>query len=498
MLPTAHAARSSGILLHPTSLPGRFGIGDLGPEAHRFVDFLAAAGQSLWQVLPLGPTGYGDSPYQSFSAFAGNPLLVSPDALVADGLLAESESPAAPSLADARVDFGAAIASKDALLARVAAGLESAPPAELRAFVEREADWLEPYALFMAIKEERGGAPWFEWPAPLRLAERGALEAARARLAPGVHRQRVAQWLFARQWAALRTHATGRGVAFVGDAPLYVALDSADVWARPELFLLDGDRRPTFVAGVPPDYFSATGQLWGNPLYRWDVMAADGHAWWCARLAAQRRLVDRVRLDHFIGLVRGWQVPAGAADARGGAYAAGPGAALLSDVTRSLGSLALIAEDLGVVTPEVVALRERFGLPGMKVLQFAFDGGDDNPFLPHAHERNAVVYTGTHDNDTTAGWWATAPEATRTRLRRYVGHEVHDPAATLLRLGSASVAADFVAPMQDALGLGTEARMNLPGRAADNWSWRLRAGTLDDALAARLRELAATYDRLPR
>ncbi len=496
--------RSSGVLLHPTSLPGPWGIGDAGPEAFRFVDWLASAGQSLWQLLPLGPTGYGDSPYQCFSAFAGNPLLTSPEALVADGLLEPADLESRPDFPAGHVDYGAVIAWKRGLLARAADRFERGRSHAGRlhgAFDEwrsQASSWLGSYALFMALKDAAGGAPWAEWPAPLRRREAAALGNARAEHGRGVFLHEFMQWTFARQWAALRAHAAARGVAIVGDAPIFAAHDSADVWAEPGLFQLDDDGQPTAVAGVPPDYFSETGQLWGNPLYRWDVMAADGYAWWLARLRSIFTQFDRVRLDHFIGFERCWSIPAGAEDARSGHFEPGPAHALFHALEAALGPLPILAEDLGLLTPEVEELRDAFEFPGMKVLHFAFDSGPDNIFLPHRYVPNTVVYTGTHDNDTTAGWWATAREADRDHARRYLGRDVSEPGWDFLRAGMGSVADTCVVPAQDLLGLGSEARMNFPGRPSGNWTWRLAPGALDGRVAERLGELAVTYGRVAR
>jgi 4-alpha-glucanotransferase len=493
--------RSSGVLLHPTSLPGPYGIGDAGREAFRFVDWLASAGQSVWQVLPLGPTGFGDSPYQCFSAVAGNPLLISPDALVEEGLLTREDFADAPQFPAGGVDFGPVITWKFALLRRAAGRFERGEgrAAELRgAFEEwrgRNASWLEDFTLFMAIKDAHGGAPWVEWPEPLRRRDGAALAAARGTHAGNVALHAFLHWTFFRQWAALRAHAASRGIAIMGDAPIFVAHDSADVWANPGLFQLGEDGRPTAVAGVPPDYFSDLGQLWGNPLYRWDALAADGYAWWVARVRALFTLVDRVRLDHFIGFTRCWAVPAGAPDARTGRFEPGPGAELFRALERELGRLPIVAEDLGVLTPEVETLRDTFAFPGMKVLQFAFAGGADNPFLPHHHLPNGVVYTGTHDNDTLVGWWASASEAERHQARRYLASPLRDPAWDLLRVAMASVSDTCIVPAQDLLDLGNEARMNFPGRPSGNWSWRLEPGALDDALAARLNLLTSIYGR---
>jgi len=493
--------RSSGVLLHPTSLPGPYGIGDAGREAHRFVDWLVSAGQSLWQVLPLGPTGYGDSPYQCFSAFAGNPLLTSPDALLADGVLAKEDLASAPRLPAEHVDFGAVITWKRELLERAAVrfargeGGSRGLHAEFEAWRRGHAAWIEDVALFLALKDANGGAPWVEWSEPLRRRDPAALAAARERLAHEVFSHAFRQWAFFRQWDELRAYAAKRGVSIVGDAPIFVAHDSADVWAHPRLFQLGDDGRPTAVAGVPPDYFSETGQLWGNPLYRWDAMAAEGWAWWIERMRATFALVDRVRLDHFIGFTRCWAVPAGAADAREGAFEPGPGAALFRALEGALGRLPILAEDLGVLTPEVEALRDEFSFPGMKVLQFAFGAEPDNTFLPHHHVPNSVVYTGTHDNDTTMGWWEAATEAERHHARTYLANPLHEPAWDFLRACAASVADTCVVPAQDLLQLGTAARMNFPGRPSGNWSWRLPSGALDGVIASRLQGLVTLFGR---
>ena len=490
--------RSSGLLLHPTSLPGPHGLGDLGAEAHRLVDWLAAAGQGVWQVLPLGPTGYGDSPYQCLSAHAGNPLLVSAASLAADGLMDEPARARLPRHAEGTAAYAEVAAWKPALLAHAAERfLAGAHPlrGEFDAFAARHAAWLDDWALYAALKRAHAGRAWNEWPEPLRRRDAAALAEARRAQAAAVDAERFAQWAFDRQWAALRAAARARGVALFGDAPIFVAHDSADVWARPDLFRLDAAGRPEVVAGVPPDYFSATGQRWGNPLYRWEAMAADDYAWWSARLGGLLARVDRVRLDHFIGFVRHWEVPAGAADARAGRWQPGPGEALFAALARAHGALPLVAEDLGETGPDVEALRDRLELPGMAVLQFAFGSGAANAFLPHRLVPNRVIYTGTHDNDTTCGWWAQADAPLRAFARAYLGPTSGSIAWDLLRLAQGSVADTCVAPVQDALGLGTEARLNHPGRAAGNWSWRLEPGQLDGALAERLRALAETYGR---
>ena len=502
-------SRVSGILLHPTSLPGGRGIGSLGAEAHRFAGWLADAGQALWQVLPLGPTGYGDSPYQCFSAFGGNPLLVDLDLLAEEGLLA-AEDARGPSGDEARVDYGAVIDWKLPALARAAdAFREKAPPSErlmFAAFCAANAAWLDDLAHFLALKEAHGGKAWVEWDAPLAARHPEAMLRSRRELAREVENRQVAQFLFFRQWASLRARCRALGVRVMGDVPIFVAHDSADVWAHPTLFKLGADGRPLVQAGVPPDYFSATGQLWGNPIYRWDAMARDGFAWWTERFRSAFALFDLVRLDHFRGFEAHWEVPGGDETAENGTWVKGPGRALFDALHRALGPLPIVAENLGVITPEVEALRERYRFPGMAVLQFAF-GGDalTNTFLPHHYTRDLVVYTGTHDNDTTVGWWTagigdttrTAEEvqAERDFALAYLasdGREIH---WDFVRAALASVADTAIVPLQDVLGLGGEARMNVPSRENGNWGWRFRAGALTDAHRDRLRRLTETYGR---
>ena len=492
--------RASGLLLHPTSLPAPHGIGDLGAGALGFVDFLALARQRWWQVLPLGPTSFGDSPYQSPSTFAGNPLLISLDALVADGLLTAAEA-ATAAMAAPRVDYGAVIAAKRPLLQRAARRLCDGAVAELATalaqFRAAEEIWLDDFALFMALKDAHGGIAWPEWEPDLAQRQPAALTRSRGGFAGAIEEHAALQFLFFRQWEALRAHAAARGVRILGDLPIFVAGDSADVWAHRELFQLDADGVPRAVAGVPPDYFSADGQLWGNPLYDWEAHAAQGFAWWVARLRAALRCCDVVRVDHFIGFTRYWGVPAGETTAVNGAYHAAPGEAVLEAVRGALGDVAIVAEDLGVVTPEVDAMRERFAIPGMHVLQFAFGGGGAaNRDLPHNYARSSVVYTGTHDNDTTAGWFAAAPSGERHAVLRYLGRRTsQDVVAHLIRLAMASVADTAIVPVQDVLGLGSEARMNMPGEPEGNWAWRLAEGELTDEHAEWLAALAEIYGR---
>jgi len=503
--------RRSGILLHPTSLPGRYGIGELGPEAHRFVDFLSGAGQRLWQVLPLGPTGYGDSPYQCFSAFAGNPLLVSLDALVEDGWLRAEDLAPAPEFAADSVDYDAVAAFKLPLLDRAFRRFETeAEPADraaFDAFREANASWLDDYALYMAVKEAQGGTEWTEWEEDIARRRPEALARWREERAGAVRARAFGQYLFFLQWQRLRERCRERDVALMGDIPIFVARDSADVWSHPQLFQLDEHGRPRVVAGVPPDYFSATGQLWGNPLYDWEEMARTGYGWWIERFRAALGLVDLVRLDHFRGFEAHWEIPAGEETAVNGQWVKGPGAALFEALREALGDLPIVAENLGVITPEVEQLRERFGFPGMAILQFAFGRDPEaGEFLPHNYPRNRVVYTGTHDNDTTVGWWTTsgAGDSTRgaeevreerERALQYLDAEGREIHWAFIRAALASVADMAIVPLQDVLGLGSEARMNLPGRARGNWRWRFSPESLTDGIRDRLKRMAELYGR---
>ena len=493
------AGRAGGIFLHPTSLPGPYGIGDLGPAAYRWVEWLASTGCRLWQVLPLGPTGYGDSPYQSFSAFAGNPLLISPDVLVQNGLLTRDEMADMPAFPEDHVDFGPVIAWKDGLLTRLTENFDArASRAQREAYLrfrDSNQDWLEDYALFMALKRAHAGAPWTEWSNWLCRREPDALAAAARGLHSDVEAQCVRQFCFFRQWESLAQAAHAADIELVGDIPIFVAHDSADVWSHPEFFTLDASGQPAFVAGVPPDYFSPTGQRWGNPLYRWESMRADGYGWWLRRLRAVLSMVDIVRLDHFRGFEAYWEIPASAPTAETGRWAPGPGADFLTAVRNGLGSLPLIAEDLGVITPGVKKLRTDFDLPGMKILQFAFDGHPEHEFLPHNYPVRCVVYTGTHDNDTVVGWYESAPEKERDFCRRYLGRDGTDIAWDQIRSAWASVAQWAIAPLQDALSLGTQARMNYPSREQGNWGWRVRAEQLTAELATRLAEFNHVYGR---
>ena len=494
--------RASGVLLHPTSLPGPFGSGDLGEEARHFVDWLALAGQRLWQVLPLGGIGPGESPYMSPSAFAGNEWLIDPVELARQGWLAADDL-LPPAVADAsRIDFAAVLPWRRQRLEKAAAAFaDRATPdqrAGFAAYAAAQADWLDDYALFMALGEVHGadrGVAWCDWPPPLARREPAALAAAARDLAPRLAFWRFVQWCFDRQWAALRAHAHQRGVQIVGDAPIFVAYHSADVWAHPGLFDLDETGRPRVVAGVPPDFFSAVGQRWGNPLYRWPAHAQDDFAWWVRRIRHDFERVDLLRIDHFRGFAACWEIPSGEATAVKGRWVPGPGERLFKAVSRALGPMPIIAEDLGVITPDVEALRRRFAFPGMRILQFAFSGNPHDPYLPHNHEPDSVVYTGTHDNNTVAGWWAEAGEAERHFARGYLATDGHEMPWTMIRAACASVADTCILPMQDVLCLPAGDRMNLPGQGSGWWRWRLQWSQVHPWHAQRLAELCRLYGR---
>jgi 4-alpha-glucanotransferase len=497
--------RSSGILLHPTSLPGPYGIGDIGPNSLRFLDWLASTGCKLWQVLPLGPTGYGDSPYQCFSAFAGNPYMISPEALLADGLLSTDDLGEIPDFPASRVDFGLLIPWKLNLLQKAFDRFQSNPEILREAFdyfCADKASWLDDYSLFMALKEAHGGGAWNGWPESLRARKKTALNKARKQLAVSIMRHSFYQFLFFRQWNNLRAYAREKGIQIIGDIPIFVAYDSADVWSHPQLFFLDKDGNATVVAGVPPDLFSTTGQLWGNPLYNWEIHKADGYKWWLARVRASLGTVDILRFDHFRGFAGYYEIPAGNETAEFGHWVPGPAEDFFRAVDKNLGDglitsgtgLPIIAEDLGVITPDVVELLEAFNLPGMRVLQFAFTG-PDNPFLPHNYVPNCVAYTGTHDNNTAMGWHASGPESEREFAHRYLRVDGRDFAWDLIRAVWGSVAMCAIAPMQDVLSLGGEARMNFPSILGGNWEWRMGEGDLSEGLAGRLQELNYLYLR---
>jgi 4-alpha-glucanotransferase len=493
-------SRASGVLLHVTSLPSPYGIGDLGPTAIAWVDQLYDAGQSWWQSLPLGPTGYGNSPYQSLSSFAGNGLLASPDELIQDGLLpTDFERPKFPA---SSIDYDNVISFKHGLLDRAWTEFSAGAGKDLRApyekFCHDEGHWLEDYALFRALKAKYNTS-YLEWPAELVRRVPAALVQARLDAAKQIDQIRFAQFLLFRQANRLKEYAHAKGVRLIGDLPFFVSPDSSDVWANPELFLLDDNLRPRFVAGVPPDYFSAQGQLWGNPVYNWDALRQTGFQWCIDRLRALLVHVDVIRLDHFRGFAAAWHVPAGAPTAQAGHWVPGPGVDFFSAVQRELGTLPFIAEDLGVITPDVSALRDNFHIPGTRVLQFAFDGHADNPYLPRNFVPNTVVYTGTHDNDTTRGWYEGLPDWQRRNLWNYLGRSNGEPpeaAWELIRLAWSSTATLAIAPLQDVLNLSSEARMNVPGRADGNWRWRCTAEMLAGSAFQSLRDVTEGSDRL--
>ncbi|MFH1144652.1 MAG: 4-alpha-glucanotransferase [Candidatus Eisenbacteria bacterium] len=494
--------RSSGILMHVSALPSDHGIGDLGPEALRFVDFLAAARQSLWQVLPLYPTepAHGNSPYSSVSSFAGSPILISPDTLVQQGLLAPEEVSVLPPLPAARVDYPAAEARKRGLLEAAFRRFQTLPrdPGFDR-FCETHAAWLEPFVIFMALKRRFAGRVWSEWPIELRDRHPGALARARAELQEDLSRGRFVQYLFSQQWEALRAHCRRHGIQVIGDLPIYVNYDSAEVWSQPEIFQLGEDRRPRVVSGVPPDYFSATGQRWGNPLYDWQVLQRRGFDWWIQRMQRAFELYDWIRIDHFRGLVAYWEVPAHESTAVNGRWVDVPVEAFFDTLLKHFVTLPIVAEDLGLITPDVREVVQRYDVPGMKVLLFGFNEDQPaHPYLPHMYPRRCVVYTGTHDNNTARGWYEReARPEDRRRLASYLGREVSSESVPweLIRMAMASVADTSIAPLQDVLGLGDEARMNRPAQGEGNWEWRLQPGALAPGVTERLAQMTLTYGR---
>lgn len=491
--------RTSGVLLHVTSLPGPHGIGDFGPGAFHFVDWLAAAGQRLWQVLPLTPIGPGDSPYQSVSAFAGSPLMVALEPLVARGWLTAPDL-AAAGLDAARVDYGRVVPWRMAQLRAAARGFFADPGAperaEFAAWCAQEAGWLDDYGLFMALEAAHAGAPWWAWDAPLARRDPAALQSARQVHADDCAFWQFVQWCFDRQWRAVKAHANARGIAIVGDLPIFVAHHSADCWARPELYQLGEDFQPTVVAGVPPDFFSATGQRWGNPLYDWARMADDGYRWWTDRIRRMLDQADVFRIDHFRGFAGYWEIPATCATAIDGRWVPGPGKALFDAIAAALGPLPIIAEDLGVITPDVEALRDGCAFPGMRIMQFAFGEGADHVFLPHNYPARTVAYSGTHDNDTSLGWWRTAAPHEQAFAAVYLACSERDVASAMLRCLSHSVANTVLFPMQDVLGLDGRHRMNVPGQMGGNWSWRFDWGMVGSS-GCELARLSAATGRGP-
>ncbi len=495
-------SRASGLLLHVTSLPSPYGIGDMGPAAGLWIDRLAASGQSWWQALPLGPTGYGNSPYQPLSSFAGNELVISPDWLIEDGLLGSRDFPT-HSFSQTEVDYDAVIPFKHQLLKTAWTNFHAGGDARLRPafeqFCQDQSHWLNDYALFRALKAKFSGAYYLDWPKEFVDREPAAIERARQELADQIGLICFAQFLSFRQADRLKEHAHSKGVSLIGDLPFFVSPDSSDVWANPELFLLDEQHRPRFVAGVPPDYFSAQGQLWGNPVYNWDAHRVSCYQWWIYRLRALLKHVDVIRLDHFRGFAAAWHVPAGAPTAQTGQWVPGPSAALFLAVQKELNALPFIAEDLGMITNDVYALRDEFRLPGMRILQFAFDGHPDNPHLPDNYVSNTVVYTGTHDNPPTRGWFEALPPEQRQNLWRYLKRSEGQPsdvAPAMMEAAWSSWAALAMAPLQDVLNLGNEARMNVPGRPYGNWGWRSTEEMVSSPAFERLRELTNSAHRL--
>ena len=491
--------RASGVLLHPTSLPGPHGSGDLGADAYHFIDWLIAGGQKLWQILPLAGIGPGNSPYMSNSAFAGNLLLVDLAELHSLGWLAAEALAPESGMAAEHIDFAVVYPYRMQRLAQAAAEFAAVGTAEQRndfaQFEAEQASWLNDYALFMSLCEEHHWADWCEWPPGLAQRKPAALAAARKRLADRIFFWRFGQWRFYRQWAKLKAYANGRGVQIIGDTPIFIAYLSAEVWANQHLFELDKNGRATVVAGVPPDFFSATGQRWGNPLYRWAEHAKDGFAWWVERVRRTFEMVDIVRIDHFRGFAGYWEIPASEPTAVKGQWVPGPGEALFKAINKALGPMPIIAEDLGVITPDVDALRKKFAFPGMRILQFAFQADAKDRFLPHNHEPDTVVYTGTHDNDTVAGWWATATDQERHFARGYLATDGHDMPWTLIRAAMASVGDTAVHPMQDVLGLPTAGRMNYPGQKSGWWTWRFQWNQVQPWHAARLADMCTLYWR---
>jgi 4-alpha-glucanotransferase len=503
--------RASGILLHPTSLPSPFGIGDLGRQAYHFVDFLISTRQHLWQILPLGPTGYGNSPYQCLSVFAGNPLLISLERLADYNSLQSADLENAPSFPADRVDYDSVRDFKMPLLRKSFDSFEEKTTRREREqfeiFCQKNVSWLETYSLFMALKEAHSLAPWNTWEEDIRKRQPKSLEYWTRKLDHEMRYHKYQQYQFFKQWSELKDYCNDRWIRFIGDMPIFVALDSAEVWSHPEMFYLDDSGEPTIVAGVPPDYFSDTGQLWGNPLYRWDVMARERYAWWIERFRTTRDLVDIIRLDHFRGFEKYWEVPATDDTAVNGRWVPGPGAKLFEAVHEALGTVPIIAEDLGLITPEVHALREQFGFPGMRVLQFSFGSGPKaDEYRPYNYPPNCVVYTGTHDNNTAIGWFEgeDVKDSTQSKEERekekqialkYLGTDGHEINWDFIRLALMSPADTAITPMQDILGLGSEARMNLPGRVEGNWSWRFTPDMLTEEIKARLRKLTKLSGR---
>lgn len=491
--------RSSGILLHPTSLPSPHGIGDLGKQAYKFVDFLVASKQKLWQIFPLGPTGYGDSPYQCFSAFAGNPLLISLDNLMEKSLLKQEDVKPHKVFNEEHVEYGEVINFKFSVLKKAHQNFTSVKnPIEKMKYENycyNQRKWLDDYALFMALKEYHGGAVWNTWDKSIAQREPEAMKEWKNELKEQIDFQKFIQYVFFDQWMELKAYANRNFVDIIGDIPIFVAFDSADVWAKPDMFCLDEKGYPTEVAGVPPDYFSQTGQLWGNPLYEWDRMKEDNYSWWIDRFKETLQMVDIVRLDHFRGFEAYWAVPYGEDTAINGTWKKGPGADLFNALEASLGNIPVIAEDLGFITKEVHELREQFNLPGMKILQFAFNSSEESDVIPHRYDKNSVVYTGTHDNETILGWFGSAFSSDKEYALKYMKSDGKDVAWDFIQLAYSTVSNMAIVPLQDVLALGNEARMNLPGTSGGNWTWRYKEGVLTEDIAYRLADITKLYGR---
>ncbi len=496
--------RSAGILLHPTSLPGKFGIGDLGSEAYKFIDFLKEAGQTLWQVFPLGPTGYGDSPYQCFSAFAGNPLLISPEKLKEDGLLSDDDLKSPIQSDQKRIDYGQVIDYKKSILKKAYInfrGNSNSIEEEFKKFCETQKEWLDDFALFMSLKDHHGGAVWSSWEKGLVQRDKKVLADWENKLSDDIQYQKFIQFSFFKQWDSVRNYANEKGIKIIGDMPIFIAYDSSDLWANKELFTVDEEGKLTFVAGVPPDYFSETGQLWGNPLYKWDEMEKDDFLWWRKRFSSLFQLVDIVRIDHFRGFEAYWKIPGGEKTAQKGKWTKAPGEKLFNTLKKHLGELPILAEDLGVITPPVEALRDQFGFPGMKVLQFAFGTKMETKFLPHNFIPNCLVYTGTHDNDTTRAYFEKEKEKDGDifeHAQKYLNYYGNDILSELIRVAYASVANIVIIPMQDILNLGADARMNFPSTTGGNWSWRFTWDQIDENLSKHYNGLTQLYERPPK
>jgi 4-alpha-glucanotransferase len=496
--------RSAGILLHPTSLPGEYGIGTIGENAHKFIDFLVEGGQKLWQVFPLGPTGYGDSPYQSFSTFAGNPLLIDLDLLLKDGLLTKTDLEIMPQFNKYSVDFGKLIEIKYELLSRAFQNFRVEGKnfdEECGTYCSDNAYWLDDYALFMAVKEYHSGIVWREWEKDIAFREDGAIEKWNEKLEYRIDFQKFLQFTFDKQWKSLKEYANENGIKIIGDIPIFIAYDSSDLWANMEYFSVDDTGNLETVAGVPPDYFSETGQLWGNPLYKWIEMEKDNFSWWQKRITKTLEFVDIIRIDHFRGLDAYWEIPGGAPTAQKGRWIKAPGKKLFEVIKEELGDLPIIAEDLGVITKSVEELRDHFGFPGMKILQFAFGEEGDKKFLPHNHIKNCVVFTGSHDNDTTKGFFENE-KATQSGIfewaSRYLNYYGNDITFEVIRTAYASVADIVIIPMQDILGLGSEARMNFPGKLGGNWTWRFDWHQINSDIISTYKEMTNMYERPPK